>query len=239
MSNIYQPPFAPKSLKDFAFNNPASKLTIEGIVNGAVPFPANKCAICLYGAHGSGKTTLAKLLPTLLEASGNLPTFPRCYSFFAAYNWVNFRPCNILCGDKTFLKQLASDVFSPMLGGPSGWHYEILDEVDNLSPTAQASLKGLIDPAHGTIFIMTTNHPERMDKGLINRSHMIEMNYPSPQQYQNLGTNWLIQSGFTGNEVSQAQWSKIIAGCKGFRDLGDAVATVINTLRGLPPPAVI
>lgn len=237
MSKSFQPPFAPKSLKDFAFNNPASKQTIEGILNGNVPFPGNKCAICLHGAYGTGKTTLAKLLPALLEASGILPTFPR-NSVFHPYSWEHFTRCGLAGNTVAFSQALTQRVNDYMLASQSGWHYETLDEVDLLTDTAQASLKSLMDSNHGTIFILTTNHPNRLDKGVVNRSHMIEMNYSTPQQYQALGTTWLIQSGFTGNEVSQAQWAAIIAGCKGFRDLGDAVATIISTLRRQSPVVI-
>ncbi len=237
MTKNFQSPFAPKSLKDFAFNNPASKQTIYGIVNGAVPFPGNKCAICLHGAYGTGKTTLAKMLPTLLEASGFLPTFPR-HNVFHPYNWEHFTKCGLAGNTVAFSQAIAQRVHDHMLAGPTGWHYEILDEVDLLTTAAQASLKSLMDPSHGTIFILTTNHPNLLDKGVVNRSHMIEMNYPNLQQYQAIATSWLIQEGFTGNEVTAAQWATIIAGCKGFRDLGDAVATIIKKLQSQPPVVV-
>ena len=177
------------------------------------------------------------MLPALLESSGHLPTYPRHASAFEVYDWVHFTDCNIAGGDKTFVKELASRVSSPLLGSVNGWHYEILDEVDNLSREVQASLKGLMDPIYGTIFILTTNHPNKIDPGIVNRSHMISMNYPSPQQYQQIAVQWLIQEGFTGNEVTPAQWATIIAGCKGFRDLGDAVATIIKKLQSQPPAA--
>lgn len=238
MSKIFQKPFEPKSYKDFAFNNPASKLTMDGILNGAVPFPGNKCSICLHGAYGTGKTALAKMLPTLLENSGHLPIFPRHASVFEVFDWVHYNACNIIGGDKTFVKDLLSRVNSPMLGSPNGWHYEILDEVDNLSDQVQASLKGLMDPIYGTIYILTTNNPDKLDGGVVNRSHMIEMNYPSPPQYQALGTSWLIERGFTGNEISSAQWATIMADCKGFREFGDSVEIVVRNLRRQQPAVV-
>ena len=56
----------------------------------------------------------------------------------------------------------------------SGNHYSILDEVDNLTTAAQASLKAIMTGLHG-IFIMTTNDISSVDKGVVNRSYVIHM----------------------------------------------------------------
>jgi len=53
-------------------------------------------------------------------------------------------------------------------------HYSILDEVDNLTDAAQASLKAIMDCRHG-VFILTTNDINKVDKGVVNRCHVIHM----------------------------------------------------------------
>ena len=61
--------FTPRSLDDMVFGNAAAKDMLTNIVSGNLPFPAfGKCGILLHGAWGTGKTTLAKMLPDLLEA---------------------------------------------------------------------------------------------------------------------------------------------------------------------------
>jgi DNA polymerase III delta prime subunit len=64
----------------------------------------------------------------------------------------------------------------------SGLHYTILDEIDNMTDAAQASLKAIMTGLHG-IFIMTTNDITAVDKGVVNRSHVIHMMAAKPQDW--------------------------------------------------------
>ena len=60
--------YEPQTLNDIIFGNPESKLRIYDIVTGAEPLPSSgKSAILLYGVYGTGKTTMAKMLPDALE----------------------------------------------------------------------------------------------------------------------------------------------------------------------------
>jgi hypothetical protein len=73
----------------------------------------------------------------------------------------------------TDLKMHCKDM---MATSPSGWHYEVLDEVDLLTPAAMAGLKTAITFANSTIFILTTNHPFKLDKGVRDQCILVEMN---------------------------------------------------------------
>jgi len=71
--NNFSSPFKPTSLDDFVISDAASKQQLEAIVSGKLPFPLfGKNSICLWGTYGTGKSTLALLLPHLLEQSANL-----------------------------------------------------------------------------------------------------------------------------------------------------------------------
>jgi DNA polymerase III delta prime subunit len=65
----------------------------------------------------------------------------------------------------------------------SGYHFVILDEVDNLTEAAQAGLKAIMNKPH-VVFIMTTNNLDRIDNGIENRSVVIDMNMSTT-------TSWL------------------------------------------------
>ena len=63
-TNTYQP----QAISDVVFGNDESKLRIEEIINGDVPFPfEGKTGILLFGIFGTGKTTIANLLPEAIE----------------------------------------------------------------------------------------------------------------------------------------------------------------------------
>ena len=58
----------PQNLNDIIFGNPESKLRIYDIVTGAEALPhCGKSGIVLYGAWGTGKTTVATMLPDAIE----------------------------------------------------------------------------------------------------------------------------------------------------------------------------
>ena len=78
MANFNQPSNhvqAPQCLDDFALQ-PNSRYKLESILDRTLPFPANGiCGIILYGLYGTGKTTMANLLPGLIDTvmSSNFP----------------------------------------------------------------------------------------------------------------------------------------------------------------------
>ena len=60
--------YTPIKLDDFVFNSEASKMVMEDIVSGLLPFPSmGKNGILLYGSFGTGKSALAKVLPSLIN----------------------------------------------------------------------------------------------------------------------------------------------------------------------------
>jgi DNA polymerase III delta prime subunit len=63
-----------------------------------------------------------------------------------------------------------------------GLHYSVLDEVDNLTDAAQASLKAIMTGLHG-VFILTTNNIGQIDKGVVNRCHVIHMMEADPKDW--------------------------------------------------------
>lgn len=217
-------PFPPTTLADFTISDPVSKLTLESIVNGKIMFPAMRNAFCLWGMPGTGKTTLAEMLPAMLEATGNLYPSQRAANLFMAEQYWHLTSCGLGTNSVNMMLELDKRAKSDAILSPGGYFYEILDEVDLLTPAAQGSLKSTITHAKSTIFILTTNHRNKLDKALLDRCFEIEMNQPSPEVMENMGRRFLRQMGLTGDEIGSVVMQQMAKSSKGsLRDFGSAV----------------
>ena len=135
--------------------------------------------IAILGAECTGKTTLANLLPGLLESAKAHPdplnmdanalvdTHSPNSHYFACMQGQN---------GLTLIQGIQS-VTSFVAWTTSGLHYVILDEVDLLTDAAMTSFKSVMNRKN-VVFIMTTNHLDRIDLGIQSRSVLIDMNQP-------------------------------------------------------------
>lgn len=192
-----------------------------------MPFPLfGKNGICLWGVYGSGKTTLAMMLPQLLERSARLVGSTRSGIMESDRFW-EVTECAVGMNSVAMLSELNNRCKSMLSMSPSGWHYEILDEVDLLTTAAQASLKTAITFANSTIFILTTNHPSKLDQGIRDRCHLIAMNQPDPADCVSLAQRFLRQMGLTGEEILPTTLEQLAQASRGsLREFGSAVATL-------------
>ncbi len=199
----------PNCLDDFLFSNAHDREILEMILKRRMPFPfGGKSGLLFHGTWGTGKSTLAQLLPSLLETahSGALnliqgvgqmsPPLPdHCQTEL-------FR-----CGgglSSTTIAQTMNKFNNRM----PVWHYSqhdyfVFDEVDRLTIGAQQSLRSTMDLPR-CMFFFTTNYLGKIDPGIINRCHLVEMNQVTePSAYINLGQrvleNMKVQAGVVCN----------------------------------------
>ncbi|MCF8187093.1 MAG: AAA family ATPase [Sulfuritalea sp.] len=183
MSLIVPKPIMPDDFVLMAQTKHKLHLVLDGTIN----FPGNGVSgLVLYGIYGTGKTTMASLLPGWIETAKS--------TNFLGNNLVgklvdqtgpyfSFQACA--------QGQNGSSVISNIINGTSlislnstGLHYVILDEVDILTTAAIASLKSIMNQKN-IVFILTTNNLNKIDKGVMNRSILLDMNAAPTNEWIN------------------------------------------------------
>jgi DNA polymerase III delta prime subunit len=214
--------YEPKTIKDIIWGNAESRLRIEDIVSGAEALPyCGKSAILLYGVFGTGKTTLANLLPNAIEKGRSNEDLAIEADFIACQQGFN--------GPQVM--SLIERVLSKSSFNASGLHYFVLDEVDNLTKLAQQSLKSALNTNRG-IFILTTNNISELDKGLKDRCVLVEMNAAAISDYLPLAKNLVSDMGVV---MSDDDLLPTISAAKGsLRNLIHNVERLAR--RSNPPP---
>ena len=214
--------YEPKTIKDIIWGNAESRLRIEDIVSGAEALPyCGKSAILLYGAFGTGKTTLANLLPNAIEKGRADEDLAIDADFIACQQGFN--------GPQVM--SLIERVLSKTSFNASGLHYFVLDEVDNLTKLAQQSLKSALN-TNRAVFILTTNNISELDKGLKDRCVLVEMNAAAVSDYLPLAKNLVSDMGVV---MSDDDLLPTISAAKGsLRNLIHNVERLAR--RSNPPP---
>ncbi len=193
---------SPMSYKDIVYANAATAKLVDDIVTNKLPFPAHgKNGLLIYGPNGTGKSTLATLLPAPMD-------FARFGTDCPSVTHEEVTTGNNGPGLIQHLVALAETL---ALGG--GHQYILLDEIDSLGEASMRSMKAVMRYQHA-VFIMTTNNIGAIESGLKSRSHLIDMTTPPATAWLERCRQVLAGLGAT-RQVSDDHLTAIIAACNG------------------------
>lgn len=193
----------PSSPDDFVLM-PHTRSKLEAVIDGTVNFPANGVStLLLYGTFGTGKTTMAHLLPGWLETAKTtsiLQTISIGKIVDTQGPYYDFHSCAQGQNGANLIANIQQRCSLVSLNA-CNLHFVILDEADNLTTAAHASLKAIMNYSH-VVFILTTNNLDKVDKGIINRSILLDMNAAPTAAWVAKITNIYSQSGITSPPTS-------------------------------------
>jgi replication-associated recombination protein RarA len=198
------------SINDIVYRDPLSKSMIDKLVSGKMPpQPDRALSIILHGFMGTGKSTLAKMLPEAIEKglTNQSLAFPFEY-YDSLYDGQN-------------IIEKIGDKLNVSTFNCSGRDYFVVDEVDMFTYKQQMYLRAFLNSKFA-VFIMTTNYIDKIDDTIKDRSYQIEMSAISQQQLSVLLYNHISKNNLS---IDTDSFSRIITESKGsIRKLIDLAA---------------
>lgn len=181
--------YEPKSLGQFTFANRDLKDQIERFASGSSMSP-----LVLYGHHGTGKSTLAKLIPEAIDGKNVI---------------VNKVKASTLNSEKeVFDKFTRPKTFDNMFThSTQSRNYHVIEEV-NFEAKAGDALRVAMDQMKETdFFIFTSNNLTKIDSGLFSRATQIEVPPVGPDVFLGAAQHILKSEGV---ELDESQVIEVL-----------------------------
>ena len=201
--------YSPKTLADIVIGDEFSNDAVRYIANGNLPFPSTgKNGFLIHGPFGTGKSTLAMLMPSELEKLHGNPASPFVWSQQADDDAkVNAKIVDNLSTAVNFINVT-----------PSKFSHYVIDELDEFSKAHQKKIRAAMNACNDNIFYFTTNNVHLIDGGIRNRCYEIHMCAALPEQWLPLFNRVLADRGLAA--PAAASVLPIIQSCSGsVRDI--------------------
>lgn len=157
--------YAPRALDEVIISDSDVRYQLDSYIRGE-----NIKPLILHGSYGTGKTTIAKLLPNEMEGKPVLIEFLRATEFNSIGDVTELFGCT-----NTFYKLFTIE----------GQHrnYVVSNEV-NFTPKAAVAFRDVVDEMMlATQFIFTTNNIEMLDAGLLDRCTKVFVSPAQPHDW--------------------------------------------------------
>lgn len=197
--------FTPKSIADIVVSSPQSRATLDQIIAGQYALRTDRSTVILLsGPYGTGKTTLARFLPGVIEQAYFTPGVAE---HDVPYRYIDCRQGGV---GASFMDTIEDRIvlFTPP---NASRHYIICDEIDRLSSTAQEKLFALTF-LPGVVWILTTNHRSRIDVRLCLDGVDLFLDSPNDSKIAALATNIANQHGVRLSDSDAANIAKACLG---------------------------
>ena len=163
MNTIYK--YRPKSIDEFVFATDKLERQIRRYTDRKTTMP-----LVLHGTYGTGKSLLAELIPRAIDGAD------------VSVNKINAEDLNNKKEVRAKFSRSANFDRLFSVGGQT-MGYTVVEEV-NFDPTAKGALRTCLDDMSGReLFIFTTNEVEKLDRGLLSRSEVVEVLPAQPDRF--------------------------------------------------------
>jgi DNA polymerase III delta prime subunit len=216
-NRAFEHKYAPRKIKDVLFVDPSVKLEVDQYIAGKTLKP-----IIFFGPNGTGKSTLANLLP--YEMVQGLTSFD-------VLDLNSFDQ-----SDSAKIRQQIWNFTSVIASNSSNIRFVIMDEMDTFPKPVIQTLKSAINKfSHAVLFIAMTNNLISLDKGHRSRANCLQI---SPTNLNDWlpRINYILKAENVPVPTSQALGNMLANSHGDNRQFLSDLERYVNRVRAATPP---
>lgn len=199
--------YRPTTLDDYVWTNPETRELLEKWIADPLGYPH----LILAGTTGTGKTTMAKIIRSMVGTDSR------------------FIPASLRSGVDTIRNEIVGFCES---GGFDGVKIIILDEADRMSLDAQEMLRNVFDLyADDVRFIFTCNKPDKIIDPIKGRMWVVEITQLDEEQFTDRLAEIAQQEGFDLEQEANVECILEIVGSR-YPNMRAAISELQRSANG-------